>query len=113
MIHGDLKGVRDYSRRFITILIPGQSNILVDAEGHARITDFRLATVSSGIDSAQTTSDQSVEGHQQSAAEVLENGTISKEADIFLFAIVMIEVCHRSCSICTTLANCCFCRYRY
>ena len=74
----------------VTVLMLSQSNILVDADGHARITGFHLTTVSPVTDSEQPTSDQSVEGHQQSSPEVLESRATSKEADIFLFAIVFV-----------------------
>jgi len=70
----------------------GQSNIFVDDYGRALISGFRLATIS-GLE--QTTSDQHVGSHQWSAPEVLEGGATSKEADIFSFAMVMIEVCYR------------------
>jgi len=75
-------------------MILGQLNIVVDANGHSRIADFRLATVSSDLNSKRTTSDQRVGSHQWSAPEVLEGGATSKEADIFSFAMVMIEVRH-------------------
>ena len=90
VIHGDLKGVRDYSRsRFIVVLILGQSNVVVDADGYARIADFRLATVGPGVDSEQT-----AETGQWPAPEILEGEPTSKATDIFSFAMVMIEVCH-------------------
>ena len=91
VIHGNLKGVRDYSGSRFTVLMFGQSNILVDANGHARIMNFSFATVSSDMDPEQIISDQSVESHQWSVPEVLEGGTTSKEADVFSFAMVMIE----------------------
>jgi serine/threonine protein kinase len=44
VLHGNLKGVRDRSNSsFTAILMPGQSNILVDAAGHAHITDYGFA----------------------------------------------------------------------
>ena len=62
------------------------------ADGHARITDFRLATV---IDS--TWSDPDDQGHihiaRWTAPEILnEQGGYSKGADVFSFAMVTIEV---------------------
>lgn len=69
-----------------------QSNIAVDADGRARIMDPRLAMVITG--SQQTTSDQHVKSRQWSAPEILGGGATSKEADIFSFAMVMIEVHH-------------------
>ena len=93
VVHGDLRGVRGYPRsRFVAVLIFGQSNILVDADGHARITDFRLAAVGSEAAPEQTSSDQRVGSQQWSAPEVLEGDPTSKETDIFSLAMVMIEV---------------------
>ena len=90
VIHGDLKGVRDYSRsRFTAILIFGQSSVVVDADGHAQIADFRLATVITEVDSERTT-----EIGQWPAPEILDGEPASKATDIFSFAMVMIEVCH-------------------
>ena len=69
---------------------PGQSNILVDATGHARITDFGLAMIT------QDQRDSSTEhghGERWIAPEILDGrGTYSKEADVFSFAGVTIEV---------------------
>ena len=70
-----------------------QPNILVDDAGRARITDFGLATVTQNLDSIRSApSDQ---GHtaRWTAPEILkEEGQHGKEADVFSFAMVMIEV---------------------
>ena len=71
-----------------------QSNVLVDADGYARIMNFSLATVATDVDSEQSPSDQRFGSEQWSAPEVLEDGATSKKTDIFAFAMVMIEVCH-------------------
>ena len=78
---------------FTIVLTRVQSDILVDDTGHARITDFGLSTVTQDLDSAPDLS----EGHGYSIRwnppEILsEGGTYGKEADIFSFAMVMIEV---------------------
>ena len=77
--------------RFTTgILTLNQPNILVDTTGHAMITDCGLAV----LDSIRSTPDEN--GHSAlrwMAPEILANqGTFSKEADVFSFAMVMIEV---------------------
>ena len=72
--------------------MPSQSNILVDATDRARITDFGLAMFTQGTDSMHN----ALAGDDQSpgwiAPEVLRSGTYSKEADIFSYAGVAIEV---------------------
>ncbi|KAF9645422.1 kinase-like protein [Thelephora ganbajun] len=75
VMHGDLKG----------------QNILVDDSGRACVADFALAMVVKGEDSLE---DDSVHGHtpRWTAPEVLNEGPYSMQADIFSFAMVMIEV---------------------
>ena len=95
VIHGDLKGVRRSPRScFTSPLISYQPNVLVDDSGHARIADFGLATVTQNFDSMSVSAQR---GHtpRWSAPEVLYGGRCSKEADIFAFAMVMIEVRYR------------------
>ena len=70
-----------------------QPNILVDADGHARITDFRLSAVVQSPGSTGNAPD--CQGHiaRWTAPEILnEQGACSKGADVFSFAMVMIEV---------------------
>ena len=70
-----------------------ESNILVDATGHARITDFGLAIVTQDLDSVRNASAERGQSVQWIAPEILDNrGTYSKEADVFSFAGVAIEV---------------------
>jgi serine/threonine protein kinase len=94
VIHGDLKGVSDCSSsRFATVLIPSQSNVLVDAVGHARITDFGLAMVTQNLDSIRNASGEYEHSGRWIAPEILEGrGTYSKQGDVFSFAMVTIEV---------------------
>ena len=70
-----------------------QPNILVDASGHARIADFGLATITQNMDSMQGASDGPGHTARWTAPEILnDQGTYSREADVFSFAMVMIEV---------------------
>ena len=95
VIHGDLKGVCERCKsRFTTTLTPGQPNILVDDCGNARITDFGFTTVTQNPDSTSTASCHHGNTPRWTAPEVLKEGPYSKEADIFAFAMVMIEVRH-------------------
>lgn len=77
---------------FATTLTPGQPNILVDDVGHARITDFGLAAVTSDLDATWSPSHHHDNAMRWTAPEVLNEGGHSKEADIFSLAMVMIEV---------------------
>ena len=72
------------------MLTSSQSNILVDTAGHARITDFGLAVVTQDLDSIRNASDDSA---RWIAPEILDDrGIYSKEADVYSFAMVTIEV---------------------
>ena len=94
IIHGDVKGVWGYSRLcFSAAFTPEQANILVDDSCHARITDFGLAVVTKNLDSIPSASAHHGLTVRWAAPEVMEEGTHSKEADTFSFAMVMIEVC--------------------
>ena len=94
IVHGDLKGVCDCSKPYITaVLTRLQSNILVDATSRARITDFGLARLTQNLDSMRSNSSEQGFTARWTAPEILnEKGKQSKEADIFSFAMVMIEV---------------------
>ena len=74
-------------------MTPRQSNILVDANDNAQITDFGLTMVTQDPDSLWGGSDECGDGARWIAPEILDNrGTYSKEADVFSFAMVTIEV---------------------
>ena len=94
VIHGDLKGVGGYfGSYFTTALTPSQSNVLVDATGRAQITDFGLAMVTQNLDSMRSTSNEHDHSGRWIAPEIWTGqGTYSKQADVFAFAMVAIEV---------------------
>ena len=74
-----------------------KANVLVDKDSHARLTDFGLTSVIRGeneIISAEATQDTTA----WAAPEVLKGGPVSKEGDIFTFAMVAVEVCVRGVS---------------
>ena len=88
MIHGDLKGVRDHSiSRFIAALTLAQSNVVVGADGHARIAGFRLARVIQNLDYTKRR-------RRPAVPKILDDKFTSMATDIFSFAMVMIEVRH-------------------
>ena len=81
---------RILSHRYIDT---SQLNILVDAAGHARITDPGISMVTRNLNSIWGTSGEDVHSARWSAPEILDGlGTYSKEADVFSFAMVTIEV---------------------
>ena len=79
-------------------MTPTQSNVLVDVNGRARITDIGLAVVTQDLDSIRNASTEDGHSVRWIAPEML-NGqeSYSKETDVFSFAGVAIEVCGRSC----------------
>jgi len=78
------------------ILTPNQTSVLVDITGRARITDCGLAVVTRNLDSIRSAPDEHGDSMQWIAPEILVNrGTFSKEADVFSFAMVLIEVRYR------------------
>jgi len=77
IVHGDLKG----------------QNILVDDTDHARITDFGLAIVAQNEGPTRSASGGRDNSVDWTAPEILSReGMHSKEADIFSFAMVMVEI---------------------
>jgi len=77
----------------MAVLTRVKSHILMDVTSHVRITDFGLSTVTRNLDSMQDTSDERGYSVRWTAPEILEGKVIhSKEADVFSFAMVMIEV---------------------
>lgn len=77
VIHGGLKGW----------------NILIDVDGRARITDFGLVTVIQNVGSVKDISNHQGNTSRWTAPEILnETASYSEDADIFSFAMVMIEV---------------------
>jgi len=70
--------------------------------------DFGLTTVTQNLDSMRSASYQLGHTPRWTAPEVLNGETCTKEADIFSFAMVMIEVCHGGHTAHRTLADPCF-----
>ena len=91
------KGYAIILDRFTTgVLTPNQPTVLVDTTGRARITDCGLAVVTRNLDSVRSAPDEREHSTRWTAPEILGNqGTFSKEADVFSFAMVMIEVRYR------------------
>ena len=65
----------------------------MDRTGHALIADFGLATITQDLDSIRESPAEHDQGTRWIAPEILDDqGTYSKEADVFSFAGVAIEV---------------------
>jgi serine/threonine protein kinase len=63
---------------------------MVDADGSARITDFGLAEHQGAAEETDSTTGGTA---RWTAPEILNGqGTLSKRADVFSFAMVMVEV---------------------
>ncbi len=105
MIHGDLKavsGLRFAYFRHCKRLIVEQTNVLVDASGNPRITDFGLVRI---IDSQATNLSASSFAGKGSlrwqAPELLDTSRfpeghvagITTKTDIYAFGCVCLEVC--------------------
>ena len=69
-----------------------QTNILVDHLGRARIIDFALAAVTENKSPTCGPIDTSNHSTQWTAPEVSKGGWLTGKADVFSFAMVMIEV---------------------
>ena len=66
----------------------------MDSAGHARITDLTLASITTDTNLAPRAPEDRSHSARWTAPEILnEEGTCSKKADVFSFAMVMIEVC--------------------
>ena len=65
----------------------------MDTTGHAMITDCGLAVVTQSSDPVQGAPDERGHSTRWIAPEILaDRGSFSKEADVFSFAMVTIEV---------------------
>lgn len=63
----------------------------MDHSGNARIADFGLAAVTRNLDSVLSASLQNGHTVRWAAPEAMETGAPSKAADMFAFAMVMVE----------------------
>lgn len=99
IVHGDLKGVSCLfwlSRLLLCRLLirrASKANVLIDNNGHARLTDFSLASIVLGNQSAVSLPDASlIIASTWAAPEISKGGSVTKEGDVFSFAMVATEV---------------------
>ena len=91
-----LHSFRLFSLRRVLIPIGSKANVLIDKNDHARLTDFGLASINREENSTLSPQDRGAAGTTTWAApEILEGGAVSKEGDVFTFAMVTVEVCTR------------------
>ena len=93
-------GVCDCHRPgFANVLTRVQQNILLDDTGNAQIVDYGLTPITQSPDPTRSSSRDQGYAVRWTAPEILAGtGTYSKEADMFSFAMVMIEVlCEYMC----------------
>ena len=99
IIHGDLKAVShstlsQFSRNQSMIPMNAKANSLIDEDGRARLTDFGLTSIV-----GENKSDTLPQVLNQVAATtwmtpgILNGGAVTKEVDVFMFAMVAAEVC--------------------
>ena len=94
MVHGDLRGVRKRSNAYLSILLMSvQPNILVDDSGCPRIADFGVVIVAHTRYSTVIPSSEMDRNIRWTAPELFDGQeAYTKEADVFSFAMVMVEV---------------------
>lgn len=85
---------RGFSVSHILIPLDLKVNVLIDKNGHARLTDFGLISFSREDTSVGSPQDMKTAGATTWAApEILRGGAVTKEGDVFTFAMVAVEVC--------------------
>jgi serine/threonine protein kinase len=73
-----------------------KANVLIDENGHARLTEFGLTSIIREGDSARSPGDyEMLSTTTWAAPEKLKGGVETKEGDIFTFAMVVVEVRER------------------
>ena len=73
-----------------------KANVMIDSDGHARLTDFGLTSIPRDEGSILSPQDSDAIGVTTWAApEILNAGPMSEKADVFTFSMVAVEVCIR------------------
>jgi serine/threonine protein kinase len=75
------------------ISMDSKANILIDKDGRARLTDFGLTSIIRGeysVASLQEASETTTT--TWAAPEILKGGPVTKEGDVFTFAMAAVEV---------------------
>ena len=92
-IHGDLKGVSTSPESPPAVLIPFyQSNVLISRRGRARLIDFGFTSVVRGLNSVLVPELQGCTLRWAAPEVIRGEGGGTQEADVYSFAMVVIEV---------------------
>ena len=92
-IHGDLKGVSTSPESPSAVLIRFyQSNVLISRRGRARLIDFGFTSVVRGLNSVLVPELQGCTLRWAAPEVIRGEGGGTQEADIYSFAMVVIEV---------------------
>ena len=92
-VHGDLKGVSASSGlRSVVLISFYQSNVLISRRGRARLTDFGFTSVVRGLNSVLVPELQGCTLRWAAPEVIRGEGGGTQEADIYSFAMVVIEV---------------------
>ena len=92
-VHGDLKGVSVSSgSRSVVLISFYQSNVLISRRGRARLTDFGFTSVVRGLNSVLVPELQGCTLRWAAPEVIRGEGGGTQEADIYSFAMVVIEV---------------------
>ena len=92
-IHGDLKGVSaSYGSPSAVLISFYQSNVLISRRGRARLTDFGFTSVVRGLNSVLVPELQGCTLRWAAPEVIRGEGGGTQEADIYSFAMVVIEV---------------------
>ena len=96
MIHGNLKQVSNTPERVVfscAILIERvKQNILVDSEGHARLSDIGFSKLMQTEESEFGWAQVGATGYRWAAPEIFQKGKFTKQSDIFTYGFVAAEV---------------------
>ena len=92
-VHGDLKGVSVSSgSRSVVLISFYQSNVLISRRGRARLTDFGFTSVVRGLNSVLVPELQGCTLRWAAPEVIRGEGGSTQEADVYAFAMVVIEV---------------------
>ena len=73
-----------------------KENVLVNAAGHACLSDIGFATFAHNGESEPDDTESGTHSSRWTAPEVSKNSEFSKQSDVFSFGFVAVEVCSQN-----------------